>query len=143
MNTPAHEHAIHETITIDVFYPDHPPRTESAVFRATKLHWHWLQATCGVCASRERVEIHHRFIEWADSDGVNWDKVKSMHPDFNWTTFHVAADFIDSIYNTEPLCEKHHRGPAPHGKHFTPEPIWNMQKYQRFDFVYAPDEVKS
>lgn len=133
------EHEIHETITVDVFYPDHEPRTESGVFRLTKKHWHDQGATCLVCGG-EKVEIHHKHIEWADTDGVDWDKVKAHHPDFDWSTFKEPADFIDSIYNTEPLCEKHHRGPAPHGKHFTPGPIWNMQMYQRADFVYSPDE---
>ena len=133
------EHEIHETLTIDVFYPDHEPRTESSVFRATKKHWHEQHAMCIVCGSN-KVEIHHKFIEWADSDGVDWDKVKKHHPDFDWSSFKSAEDFVDSVYNTEPLCERHHRGPAPHGKHFTPGPIWNMQMYQRDDFIYSPDE---
>ena len=143
MTIPAHEHELHETITVDVFYPDHPPRTESPVFKATKKHWHAQNAVCSVCMSHEHIEIHHKFIEWADSEGVDWDKVRAAHPAFDWAGFKDASDFIDSVYNTEPLCMKHHRGPAPHGKHFTPEPIWNMQKYQRADFVYSPDEEKS
>lgn len=142
MTAPAGEHAIHETIAIDVFYPDHPPRTESAVFVATKKHWHAAGAVCCVCGTPHAVEIHHRFIEWADSDGVDWARVRALHPDFDWASYSAPADFVDSVYNTEPLCEKHHRGPAPHGKHFTPEPIWNMQKYQRADFIYSPDEVR-
>jgi hypothetical protein len=140
--TPEHEHLVSETIEIKVYYPDHPPRTESAVFVATKKHWHAAGAVCGVCSTKEQIEIHHRFIEWADSEGVDWDKVRAAHPLFDWSTFKVSADFVDSVYNTEPLCMKHHRGAAPHGKHFTPEPIWNMQRYQRADFVFAPDEAK-
>lgn len=141
MNAPAHEHLVHETITVDVFYPDHAPRTESQVFAATKRHWHAAGARCVVCGTDQKIEIHHRFIEWADADGADAGKLKAAHPDFDWSTFSAMADFVDSVYNTEPLCELHHRGPAPHGKHFTPEPIWNMQKYRRDDFVYAPDEV--
>jgi hypothetical protein len=137
---PANEHELRETLVIDIFYPDHPPRTESAVFIATKKHWHALGAKCGVCGTPEKIEIHHKYIEWADSEGVDWDKAKALHPDFDWTSFKEPADFVDSIYNTEPLCMKHHRGAAPHGKHFTPEPIWNMQKYKRADFVYCNDE---
>jgi hypothetical protein len=139
---PENEHELHETIVIDIYYPDHPPRTESPVFIATKKHWHAEKATCDVCGSTEKVEIHHKFIEWADSDGVDWDKVKKFHPDFDWANYKNPEDFVDSIYNTEPLCEKHHRGPSPHGKHFTPEPIWNMQKYKLDSFVYCPDEIK-
>ena len=139
---PAGEHEYKATIVVDIFYPDHPPRTESQVFVRTKKHWHAEGAPCGVCGAKEKIEIHHKFIEWADSDGVDWAKVKQAHPGFDWLLYQTPADFIDSIYNTEPLCELHHRGPAPHGKHFTPEPIWNMQKYQRAEFIYSPDEEK-
>jgi hypothetical protein len=142
MTALANEHELRETITIDVFYPDHPPRKESAIFAATKRYWHAQGAKCGVCGTDHQVEIHHKYIEWADTEGIDWAKVKALHPDFDWSTFKEPADFIDSVYNTEPLCMKHHRGPAPHGKHFTPEPIWNMQKYKRDDFIYSPDEVK-
>ncbi len=140
---PKGEHEVHETITLDFFYPDHVQRTESAVFRATKQHWHKQAGGlhCLVCGTTEKIEIHHRFIEWADTNGVDWDKVRQAHPDFDWSKFKEPADFIDSVYNTEPLCEKHHRGPAPFGKHFTPEPIWNMQKYQREDFIFAPSSI--
>ncbi|MBV8656637.1 MAG: hypothetical protein JO142_02320 [Burkholderiales bacterium] len=135
------EHAMHIRTDFSVNYPDHPPRTESHVFKATKAHWHKLGARCWVCGTAEKIEIHHKFIEWADSDGVDWDKVRAEHPDFDWSTFKEPCDFIDSVYNTEPLCELHHRGPAPFGKHWTPEPIWRMQRYARSDFVYA--EAKS
>lgn len=142
MSAPLHEHELRETIVVDVYYPDHPPRTESHVFVATKKHWHAMGCQCGVCGTDKQVEIHHRFIEWADTEGIDWGKVKAKHPGFDWSTFKEPADFIDSIYNTEPLCQLHHRGPAPFGKHFTPEPIWNMQTYMRDDFVYAAEDAK-
>jgi hypothetical protein len=142
MNAPLHEHELRETIVIDVYYPDHPPRTESHVFVATKKHWRALGCRCGVCGTDKKVEIHHRFIEWADTEGIDWDKVRAKHPGFDWSSFKEPADFIDSVYNTEPLCQLHHRGPAPFGKHFTPEPIWNMQTYMRDDFVYAAEDAK-
>jgi hypothetical protein len=141
--TPAKEHEFKMHIDIDIFYPDHPPRSESSVFVATKKHWHAAGAVCDVCGTKDNIEIHHKYIEWADADGVDWlGKVQPAHPNFDWKNFvpEKSEYFVDSVYNTEPLCEKHHRGPAPHGKHFTPEPIWNMQKYQRADFVYCPDE---
>jgi hypothetical protein len=141
MNAPIKEHLLHETIDIRVYYPDHPPRTESSVFVATKKHWHAIGCKCKVCGTDQKVEIHHRFIEWADSEGVDWDKVRAKHPDFDWSTFKEAADFIDSVYNTEPLCQLHHRGPAPFGIHFTPLPIWDMQMYMRDDFVYTTEKA--
>lgn len=131
------EHEYHVKLDVDVFYPDHPPRTESKVFKATKKHWHEAKATCVVCGTDKNIEIHHKYLEWADADGVDWEKVKKLHPDFDWASYKEPADFVDSIYQTEPLCTLHHRGPAPYGKHFTPEPIWNMQKYMREDFIYA------
>lgn len=131
------EHEYHVSIDIDVFYPDHPPRTESSTFVATKKHWHASGAKCMVCGTDKKIEIHHKFIEWADSEAVDWTKVRESHPTFDWSSFKDSTDFIDSVYNTEPLCELHHRGPAPYGKHFTPEPIWNIQKYARDDFKYT------
>ncbi|OYV37534.1 MAG: hypothetical protein B7Z80_12615 [Rhodospirillales bacterium 20-64-7] len=92
---------------------------------------------CLVCKTKEKVEIHHQFIEWADTNGTDWDLVKAEHPDFDWANFKEPAYFIDSIYNTVPLCEKHHRAPAPFGVHFTPGPIWNIQRYKKKDFVYT------
>lgn len=101
---PKNEHELKLHVDIDVFYPDHPPRTESRVFLHTKTHWHDIGAVCRVCKTDKHIEIHHKFIEWADSDGVDWDKVKADHPSFDWSTFKEPYDFIDSIYNTEPLC---------------------------------------
>lgn len=140
MKTPKNEHEVHIRTDFEVFYPDHPPRSESAVFRETKKKWHSMGAICSVCGASKKVEIHHKFIEWADYEGVDWDLVKKIHLDFNWESFSNPEDFIDSFYNTEPLCELHHRGPAPFGKHFTPEPIWNMQKYKKKDFVYTDEK---
>lgn len=139
-NVPTNEHAVTIGTSFTVYYPNHPPRIESSVFAKTKKHWHDTGAKCDVCGTVAQIEIHHKYIEWADSEGVDWDKVRLAHPLFEWPTFKDACDFIDSQYNTQPLCQLHHRGPAPYGKHFTPEPIWNMQMYMRADFVYAKKE---
>jgi len=146
MTAPTGEHEVSMDIHLHVFYPDHAiPRSaaNTRIFDATKAHWHKSGCTCVVCGTKDHIEIHHKHIEWADAEGVDWSKVRAEHPDFDWSTFSEPADFIDSVYNTEPLCELHHRGPAPHGKHFTPEPIWNMQKYKLASFVYACDEVST
>lgn len=142
MTLPEGEHEFKMHIDVDIFYPEHPPRTESRVFVHTKKHWHDAGSVCRVCETPNDIEIHHKFIEWADADGVDWDKVRAAHIDFDWSKFTESADFIDSVYNTEPLCEKHHRAPAPHGIHFTPGPIHQMQQYKKDDFIYSPDEVK-
>ena len=131
------EHEVHETIEIDIFYPDHAPREESYLFRKTKHHLiKVLDTPCFVCGSKDKREVHHFHLEWADSEGVDWDKVKKAHPNFSWSTFENPEDFVDSEYNMMVLCMKHHRG-KDHGIHFLPYPIWIMQKLQKDDFIFA------
>lgn len=137
---PQQEHEQHEVIEIDVFYPDHPPRTESALFRRTKYRLiHDLDTPCWVCGSKDKREVHHFHAEWADANGIDFDKMRQLHPGFDWSTFAEPADFIDSEYNMMVLCEKHHRG-KDHGIHLLPYPIWIMQRQQRVGFVFTPDE---
>jgi hypothetical protein len=139
----AHEHEEKMQIQIDIFYPDHPPRTESALFRQTKHHLvKVLDTSCWVCGSKDSREVHHFHAEWADSDGIDWYKMKVLHPNFDWSTFTEASDFIDSEYNMVVLCAKHHRH-KDHGIHLLPYPIWIMQRNQQVGFVFSPDEVKA
>jgi hypothetical protein len=133
------EHVFRQTIEIDIFYPDHPPRKESNLFTKTKKHLvKVLDTPCWVCGSKEGREVHHFHAEWADAEAIDWDKMKILHPNFPWSTFKEATDFIDSEYNMMVLCEKHHRG-KNHGIHLLPYPIWIMQKIQQEDFVFAKD----
>lgn len=73
------EHEFKATITEDVFYPDHEQRTESPTFRRTKhdMDAHGMQV-CAVCGSTEEVQWHHRFIEWAFADAVDFDWIKGV-----------------------------------------------------------------
>jgi hypothetical protein len=136
------EHTQNETIHLSINYPDHPPRTESALFRKTKHHLvHVLDTPCWVCGTKEKREVHHWHIEWADSEGVDWDKMRAMHPNFDWSTFKEPADFVDSEYNMRILCAKHHRG-INHGIHMVPFPMWIMQAVSLKDFVFSPDDVQ-
>ncbi|MFC3111400.1 hypothetical protein ACFQAT_10560 [Undibacterium arcticum] len=136
---PDHEHEFKETIAIDIFYPDHPPRTESTLFKRTKHHLvKVLDTPCWVCGSKDKREVHHFHAEWADSDGIDWDKMRILHPAFPWSTFNYPSDFIDAEYNMMVLCETHHRS-KNHGIHLLPYPIWIMQREQRADFVFAPE----
>lgn len=136
------EHEVHETLEVDIYYPDHAPRHESATFRRTKHHLiKVLDRPCWICGTRERLEVHHFHVEWADAEGVDWDKMRELHPDFPWSTFKNAEDFVDSEYNMMVLCEKHHRG-KDHGIHMLPYPIWIMQREALSAFQFAPgDEV--
>ncbi|MDB5358835.1 MAG: hypothetical protein JWO51_132 [Rhodospirillales bacterium] len=144
------EHEQRLTISIDVFVPDHPDRTTTPIFAATrrKLISNNPDACCWVCGKTEAelgqpLELHHDLVEWCDSLGVAWEKVKIDAPDFDWASFDPSKPetFIDSEHNAYlVLCKKHHTG-KDHGKHMLPEPIWRMQRYKRDDFVFSPDEA--
>ena len=137
----ANEHESHETIEIDFYYPDHSPRTESKIFARTKRHLiDVLDTPCWMCGTKENREVHHFHAEWADSEGIDWEKMKILHPNFSWSTFIDAEDFIDSEYNMRILCLKHHRG-KDHGIHFVPYPIWIMQQIKKDSFIFSPDEI--
>lgn len=135
------EHEFIETDHVDVFYPDHPPRTESALFRKTKrLLIERLDQGCFICGSKEKREVHHYYAEWAFANAIDWEKMQRIHPAFDWRYFNEPGDFIDSQYNMLVLCAKHHRHPQ-HGIHHLPLPIWQAQAFVRDDFVLTPDEV--
>jgi hypothetical protein len=77
--TPLHEHEKRDTITEDVFYPDHEhPRTESATFRQTKAAGHAQKLPCAISGHVDGVEYHHLFCEWAFADAVDWHLVKAI-----------------------------------------------------------------
>lgn len=145
MGAPTGEHEQKLTIQVDVFIPDHPDRTESGIFRAArnKLIANNPAAKCWVDLGCEGdLELHHFHVEWCDADGVDWERMKVLHPAFDWTTFDPAhpETFIDSAYNASlVLCRKHHIG-KDHGIHFLPYPTWLMQRNRRPDFVFSPDE---
>lgn len=76
---PEHEHEKKDTLTEDVFYPDHSsPRTESATFRHTKSEGHKAKIPCAISGHTEGTEYHHVFCEWAFSDAVDWHVVKGV-----------------------------------------------------------------
>ncbi|KVZ18651.1 hypothetical protein WT88_29670 [Burkholderia stagnalis] len=74
----AQEHEHRDTISEDVFYPAHPPRTESAVFRSTKVAGHAARLPCAISGQAEGVEYHHVFCEWAFTSAVDWQTVKGV-----------------------------------------------------------------
>ncbi len=136
------EHEQKLTLSVDIFYPDHAPRTESALFGRTKHHLvAVLDTPCWVCGTKEGREVHHFHAEWADSDGIDWEKMKTFHPEFDWSGFDPAhpETFIDSEYNMMVLCKYHHTH-KDHGIHMLPYPIWVMQRNKLAGFEFAPDE---
>lgn len=136
-------HEIKQTIHIDRFYPDHIQRTASKLFERSRIHLiKELNKGCEVCNTKEKLECHHFHCEWADSNDIDWDKMKKFHPKFDWTTFTNPEDFVDSEYNMMILCETHHRG-IDHGIHCLPFPDWIAQKNKKDDFAFAPDELNN
>jgi hypothetical protein len=75
---PKNEHEVRRTLVEDDYYPDHEPRTESGVFRATKAAGHKAGLRCAISGQPEGVEYHHVFLEWADAAAVDWALVKAI-----------------------------------------------------------------
>ena len=134
-------HEFKETVEVDVWYPDHVQREESNLFSRTKHHLiNKLDTPCWICGSKEKREVHHFIVEWAYADAIDWDKIKADYPDFDWSSFKTAEDFVDSEFNMRVLCAIHHRGKG-YGIHEMPYPIWVVQRYLKKGFDYdGPDK---
>lgn len=78
MTSVAHEHEKADRLTQDVFYPDHPPRTESPTFIHTKKAGHAAKLPCAVSGHTDGTEYHHVFVEWAFADAIDWETVKGV-----------------------------------------------------------------
>lgn len=131
------EHEFKEDIQVDIYYPNHSQRTESNLFVRTKHHLvDVLDTPCWICGSKDKREVHHFHCEWAFGNAVDWDQMKTMHPDFDWSTFKNTEDFIDSEYNMMVLCEQHHRAQDA-GIHMLPYPIWIAQKFIKSGFILS------
>jgi hypothetical protein len=149
--TVAGEHELRQTLTIDVYAPDHPDRSTSPIFRHTrkKLIEDNPAACCWICDKTEAqlgepLELHHELVEWCDSLAVSWAVVQLLAPAFDWSTFDPAHPemFIDSEQNARlVLCKKHHTG-KDHGIHMLPYSLWILQKTKRQDFIFSPDEIR-
>jgi hypothetical protein len=130
----AGEHELKETLTVDCWYPEHPPRTESALFARTKHHLiKVLNLPCWACGSMEHREVHHYILEWAYAEAVDFEKVKADYPAFDWASFKKPSDFIDHEFNMKVLCAPCHRGKGT-GIHSEPFPIWAVRRYLRAGF---------
>ena len=72
------EHEKRDTLSEDVFYPSHEPRTESETFRHTKESGHAAKRPCAISGHVDGAEYHHLFLEWAFADAVDWERVKGI-----------------------------------------------------------------
>ena len=75
-DAPKGEHEVKSTIIDDAFVDDHPPRTDSPTFSATKRKLHGQR--CCISGHTEEVEQHHATLEWVCGSGVDWVKVKGI-----------------------------------------------------------------
>lgn len=73
---PHGEHEVKSTIVDDSFADDHPPRTDSPTFTATKKTLHGQR--CCISGHTETVEQHHATLEYSLQFGVDWYKVKGI-----------------------------------------------------------------
>lgn len=71
------EHAVRVTDVEIEYYPDHPPRTESATFRHTKAAGHKAGLRCAI-SGQSNPEYHHIWCEEADMLAVDWVAVKAI-----------------------------------------------------------------
>ena len=130
-------HVLAATLAFRVWYPAHEQRTESTVFAATKRHLvEYQNEGCWVCGTRKDREVHHWWVEWAFANAVDWKRMRTLHPDFDWSKFKEPADFVDSLYNCRVLCVRHHRLQG-FGIHNLPFPVWIEQRHKPGDWKFA------
>ena len=129
-DTPAHEQV--ESLRVDVEYPEHVQRTESAEFAANKHRLvKKLELKCFKCGGSDGLEVHHFIIEWSEWDSADPAAVQRIMHKFD--VYGFAADQAsqgdplpaspDDIRNLMVLCESCHRG-ACLGIHQVPLPFW-------------------
>lgn len=129
-DTPAHEQI--EILRVDVDYPEHVARTESAEFAANKHRLvRKLGLPCWKCGAKDKLEVHHFVIEWSEWADADPAKVLTIMHKFD--AYGFAADGMksgdplptspDDIRNLMVLCERCHRG-AGLGIHLVPVPFW-------------------
>lgn len=147
-------HAMRETNTHTVHYPDHPPRQDTALYRKTHRQLCIVQdlpcLACGKTRKENHIETetHHFFCEKAGEKAVDWVKFGQFAQNlyniqtgahvgsaFDWEKVQKNPDlFVDSIYNMVVLCPECHRS-AHKGIHHVPFPEWILQLYAADGFT--------
>lgn len=152
----ATNHEVDRTLHEDYIVPAHEPRVASPLYTQTHHDMVYVRdSACFICGVRNStlkdpsknvrgskdMETHHWIIEWSLANAVDYEKVKPLVPDFDWSP--VKADdpstffhFIDSEANMMVLCDQCHRG--KHGIHSITYPIWNVQRFLKDGFALFP-----
>ncbi|MDE2100854.1 MAG: hypothetical protein KGL39_26645 [Patescibacteria group bacterium] len=143
---PIASHAVKVSNTHTVHYPDHPPRTDTAIYRKTHHDLCIVKdIPCFVCGktrkeSKVLTETHHFYCEKAGERAIDWiafgRKAQTLHniqtglhigSAFDWEEVQKNPDiFVDSPANMVVLCPEHHRS-AHRGIHHVPFPEWILQ----------------
>jgi len=139
-----------------VNYPDHPKRTESALYRQTRKKLKFMP--CFICdrvnvEGEQSNEIHHFYIEKVAASAIDWIKFgefaqecfhlqtgENIGKKFDWKEVEKNPEiFVDSPENMIVLCKKHHTGRI--GIHHVPFPDWILQKFAVKDFQFVEGET--
>jgi hypothetical protein len=141
------EHEEKEKFSIDILAPGHDKRTQSEVYVRTRKAQLLITPRCWICQRTaeevgQPLESHHMAVEWQFAKGnIDWEMVKKDFPHFAWDTFDPSADpykFVDDMtVQGLILCKEHHTGKDT-GIHFTPFPIWIMQRYLKDKTQWSP-----
>lgn len=77
MNAPTGEHEFKETVTDDIYYPDHT-RVDTPTFTHTKREGKKNGDVCAISGQPVGIEYHHVICEDAFTDGIDWAVVKGI-----------------------------------------------------------------
>jgi hypothetical protein len=144
---PIESHEFKETEHVLAHYPEHEPRSASALYNRTHHQLCILQdVPCFICGKSHKdsiiTETHHFFCEWAAANAVNWVRFgklaqnlynpqtgKHIGSSFDWAEIALEPTlFIDSAENMVVLCADHHRAEGI-GIHHVPFPLWILQAF--------------
>lgn len=159
-------HELRRTLTEDVFYPPHPPRTETSEYKAIhKKLVHELDLPCLVCGVRQStledssqnrwgaraLETHHHHIEWALAGAIDLGKFNARivlayrkrpghHEQYDslFTQEQLLAWVDHDPDNLWVLCDVHHRHKGV-GIHAISGPIWGTQDLVLDNFKLTPE----
>jgi aromatic ring-cleaving dioxygenase len=157
-------HEYKEQMTLDVFYPGHPPRKETALYARThKAMCITEDQPCWICGVRnttlhnksqnpwksKALETHHFVVEDSLAEAVDLVKFNARlvywhrcqpHHDPQYDTDFTQEQMEEWIHgdrdNMRVLCDVHHRSTAV-GIHHMPYPFWAVQDLIKEGFKYT------
>lgn len=157
-------HALKESVSVEVFYPGHPPRKETPLYR--KTHKAMIvdeDQPCWICGVKRStlqdkeknpwgaisLETHHWVVEDSLAEAIDlgkfnervvyWHRCLPQHDPIYDKDF-VQDQMEEWIHghrdNMRVLCDVHHRH-AGVGVHHVPYPLWAVQDLIKPGFKYT------